>query len=143
MPRIAAVDFGLKRIGLAISDETGRIALPLKMVEAGLSLRKSAQNILAQLAPYEKQIKRIVVGMPLLLNGKKGEMAQLVDQFIEAFRKETSIPIETMDERLTSAGAQKALKECNYSRKEQTRMIDSASATLLLDAYLGKSTGII
>ena len=138
MARIAAVDFGLKRIGLAISDEKGTISFPLKMVLSGDSLRQSARNVLTALAPYAKDLGKIIVGLPLLLSGKRGEMAEQVDRFVDCLRKETTIAIETMDERLTSAQAEKALKECDYSRKERKAVIDSASASLLLQAYLDR-----
>ena len=138
MARIAAVDFGMKRIGLAVSDERSTIALPLKMALAGNSLQQSARNVMKALAPYIKEISKLIVGLPLLLNGKRGDMAEQVERFIAALKKETTIPIETMDERLTSAQAERDLKGCDYSRKERTQIIDSASATLLLQAYLDR-----
>jgi putative holliday junction resolvase len=138
MPRIAAVDYGLKRIGLAISDESGRIALPLKMVPAGQSLKESANNVLLALVPYKKEIAAIVVGLPLLFSGKRGDMADVVERFANALRQASPLPVETMDERLSSAQAERDLKEMAYSRKERTQMIDSAAAALVLQTYLDR-----
>ncbi|MBF8263259.1 MAG: putative HoLLiday junction resolvase [Parachlamydiales bacterium] len=139
MPRIAAVDFGFKRIGLAISDGSGRIALPLKMIAAGKSIKDSARLVLSALAPYEKELDMIIVGMPLLLSGKRGEMAEFAERFADALRIESRHKVETMDERLSSAQAEKALKEMDYSRKERTGIIDSTSATLILQSYLNRT----
>ncbi len=135
MRRIAAVDFGLKRIGLAISDAQGIIALPLKMVLAG---NTPIPNILAALAPYKHELQTILVGLPLLMNGTKGEMALLVERFAQDLQAACGLPIQCVDERLTSVQAERALKEMSKNRKERTKTIDSLSATLLLQAYLDR-----
>jgi putative holliday junction resolvase len=139
MPRKAAVDFGLKRIGLAISDEKARVALPLKMVRAGKSLKETARIVLTALSPYEGQIDTIIVGLPLLLSGKRGDMADAADRFADALQKETKMKIQMMDERLSTAQADRALKELDYSRKDRSQIIDSASATLLLQTFLDQA----
>jgi putative holliday junction resolvase len=139
MPRIAAIDFGLKRIGIAISDEKGRIALPLKLVLSGKSMRETVKNVLLALSPYEKQIEVIIVGLPLLLSGKRGDMALVAERFAQALQKETKIAVQMMDERLTTAQAERSLKELSYSRKERTDIIDSATAAILLQTFLDKT----
>jgi len=136
MPRIAAIDYGLKRIGLAISDESKRIALPLKLVLSGKSLRQTVLNVLNALTAYEGQIETIIVGLPLLLNGKRGEMAEAVERFTNALQAETKIPVKMLDERLSTSQAERSLKELSYSRKERTQIIDCASATILLQTFL-------
>jgi putative holliday junction resolvase len=136
MPRIAAVDYGLKRIGLAVSDESGKIALPLKMIAAGKNVDESIRNLLNALAPYSPQLETIVIGLPLLLNGKAGDMAADVQRFASALRGKTQVAVETLDERLTSSHADRLLKELDYSRKERSHIIDSTSALLLLQTYL-------
>lgn len=138
MRRVAAVDFGLKRIGLAISDAQGIVALPLKMVGAGKTHDATAQNILTALAPYKHELKTILVGLPLLMSGAKGEMAHIVERFAAALQSAAAIPIEYVDERLSTAQAERALKEMDKSRKERTKIVDSLSATLLLQAYLDR-----
>jgi putative holliday junction resolvase len=138
MPRIAAVDFGLKRIGIAVSDENKRIAVAQKMVLAGKNLQQTARLVIMALLPYQGQIERILIGLPLMLNGKIGEMAMAAKRFADALRKETDILIEMMDERLSTRQVERSLKEL-YTRKERTQIIDSASAALLLQTYLDKS----
>lgn len=133
MPRIAAVDFGTQRIGLSVSDETGKIALPLKMVEAhGI---KAAHIVLSALKPYQP-IATIVVGLPLMLNGKIGSMAEAAKLFAMELQKLCSCPVEMLDERLTSAQAERALKELSYSRKGRVKLVDSTAAAMILQTYL-------
>ena len=139
MPRTAAVDYGTKRIGIAISDEKGRVALPLKLVHAGNSLRETVGTVLKALSPYEGQIEAIIVGLPLLLSGKKGDMAEAAERFAQALRAQTTVTVKMMDERLSTSQAERALKELSYSRKNRTPIIDSASATILLQTFLDKN----
>jgi len=139
MPRIAAVDYGIKRIGIAISDEKGQIALPLKLVLSGKSLLETVMNVLNALAPYEGQIVTIIVGLPLHLNGKRGDMAEAAERFAKALQNKTKIEVIMMDERLSTTQAERDLKELSYSRKERTKIIDSASASILLQTFLDKT----
>jgi len=134
--RSVGVDFGFKRIGLAISDARGVIALPLKMVPAGKTFKQSSQNILMDLAPYLTEITRIIVGLPLLFNGKHGEMAKTVTEFGAVLEIEAGISIEYVDERLSSSQAERAFKEMNYNRKQRKHFVDSASAVLVLQTVL-------
>lgn len=136
MRRIAAVDFGLKRIGLAVSDFSGTIALPLKRVDAGKTIEASAQNVMNALKTYQGDLKVILVGLPLMMDGTKGEMALLAEQFAAALEKASNLRVECVDERLTSAQADRALREMEMNRKERSLAVDSVSAMLLLQAYL-------
>jgi putative Holliday junction resolvase len=136
MPRTAAVDFGLKRIGVAISDENGRVALPLTMIGAGKNLDESAGFVIKILSSY-LQIKTIIIGLPLMLNGQLGEMAKIAIQFADALQKLTPIPVQMMDERLSTRQVERSLGHC--SRKKRSRIIDSACAALLLQTFLDKN----
>ncbi len=135
MPRIAAIDFGTKRIGLAISDEKGRIALPLKMVLAGNSDAESIKTILSALSTFH--IETIVVGLPLLMNGKRGTMAEAVIRFAHLLQSQCQCSVITWDERLSSAQAERALKEF-ASRKKRSKIVDSTAASMILQTYLDK-----
>lgn len=139
--RIAAVDYGKKRIGLSISDERKIIALPLKLVDAGRNVQESSKNILHALTPYLAHLEKILIGLPLMMNGTHGEMAKEIERFTEILSTLTTIPIEFVDERLTSAQAERELKSLDYSRKERKSLVDSTAATLLLQAYLDRKTG--
>lgn len=133
MGRIAAIDFGEKRIGIAISDPNRKIALPLAMVEGG---RRAIQNIKAALPLSEVDL--FLVGLPLELSGKKGPMAQLVETFAQNLEKELQIQVVLVDERLSSKGAEVHLREISLNRKSRNAKIDIVAATLLLQTYLDK-----
>lgn len=136
MPRIAAIDFGLKRIGIALSDERKKIALPLVTVEGG---KKAVANTIAALEKKQGDIEKIIVGLPLLMNGEKGPMAKEVEAFAKALEIATGIPIEFLDERLSSKMADQRLRELSLNRKERTERLDMAAAALLLQSYLDKN----
>ena len=127
--RIVAIDYGSKRIGLAISDENQSIALPWTIVDAG---RNPVQSVLRALAPRLQEIERILIGLPLLLSGRSGEMAERASAFAAALQKELSIPIELFDERLSS----KQVERIALPRKGRSATIDSAAAALFLQSYL-------
>lgn len=131
MARVAAIDFGLKRIGLAVSDTQRKVALPVGVVEGG---KKAIQNIRAAL-PL-KEIDLILIGLPLEMGGKKGSMAALVEQFAKTLHEALGIPVQLVDERLSSKGADTSLRELSLSRKERTEKLDMVAALHLLQTYL-------
>ena len=131
MARVAAIDFGLKRIGLAVSDKMRKIALPVCVVEGG---KKALQNIRAAL-PL-KEIDLIIVGLPLEMSGKKGAMAKQVEEFAQMLHDALEIPVQLIDERLSSKGADVKLKEISLNRKSRNEKIDMVAATLLLQTFL-------
>jgi putative Holliday junction resolvase len=129
--KVAAIDFGLKRIGIALSDERKVIALPFETVEGGKS---AVQNVAKALKG--QKIDKVIVGLPLLLNGKKGDMAILVERFAIELEKELLSPVALFDERLSSKGAEQRLREMPMSRKERAKRLDSTAAAILLQSYL-------
>jgi putative Holliday junction resolvase len=131
--RIAAIDYGLKRIGIALSDSTGSMAFPFATVEGG---KKGAAHVMQALEKYKQEITKIIVGLPLLMNGKEGDMAQAVRLFVKELEALADLPILLLDERLSSAQADKSLKENLFNRKKRSSKIDMAAATLLLQNYL-------
>jgi putative holliday junction resolvase len=133
--RILAVDFGLKRIGLAISDENQLIATALPLLQTEKTFEKTVEKLLSQIKEFE--LERILIGNPLHLNGNRSQLNQEIDLFIEALKKRTSIPILLWDERLTTAQADRLLKEGNLNRKRRSQHLDSLAALLLLQSYLG------
>lgn len=128
--RVAAIDYGSKRIGLAISDENKRIALPWTIVDAG---RNPIQNVLCTLKPRLHEIELILVGLPLLMSGVSGEMAEAAKAFAAALQKELTIPIKMWDERLSSKQIERDLP---LRRKGRSITIDSAAAALFLQSFL-------
>ena len=131
--RIAAIDYGLRRIGIAISDDQKKIALPLQIVPGGSQAIEAIQKAFAEKLPH---IEKILIGLPLLLNGKEMALTAAVKQFAEQLHLALRIPIEFIDERLTSKWADSSLREIQLSRKQRTAKIDIAVATLLLQSYL-------
>lgn len=133
MGRVAAIDFGTKRIGLAVSDKDRKIALPVDVVEGG---KNAIKNIRASL-PL-KEVDLILIGLPIEMSGKKGAMAQTVELFAKNLQDALSIPVLLVDERLSSKGADMLLKEMSLNRKQRTEKLDMVAATLLLQTYLDK-----
>jgi putative Holliday junction resolvase len=136
MGRIVAVDYGKKRIGIAITDDKKLLSLPYKTVFSGKSIEESAKNILEALKEKFSEIEKMVIGLPLLLSGKKGEMAEKVEELKKELLKKVDFPIVLWDERLTSSQAHLIFKEVGISRKKRTKKIDLASATIILQSYL-------
>lgn len=129
--KIIAIDFGMKRVGLAISDENKIMSLPWRTIEGGLP------SVVSTLKTREKEIESIVIGLPLLMNGTKGEMASTVETFAKALEAALQIPVILFDERLSSKHAETSLRETGQSRKKCSEKTDQIAATLLLQSYLG------
>lgn len=134
MKKIVALDFGLKKVGVAISDATQTIALPLMTLEGGID--KVSQG----LAPRKSEIETIVIGLPLLMNGQKGDMAILVEKFAEELGKKLNLPVVLLDERLSSKHAATSLRETGLSRKKREKKEDQVAALHLLQCYLERSS---
>lgn len=133
LKKIVAIDFGTKRIGLAISNENKTMALPWTTVAGGLP------SAVATLQKRKDEIESIIIGLPLLMNGKKGEMAIIVEAFAKALEAALEIPVILFDERLSSKHAESALRETGQSRKKNSEKTDQIAAALLLQSYLEKS----
>ena len=131
--RVLGVDFGTRRIGLAISDAEGAIAFP-----AGTLVRRGLRRDLEALAALvsQREVRRIVVGLPLHMNGRRGPEAEAAAAFAERLAEATGLPVDLLDERWTSVQAERALREGGRRGKKQREAVDSVAATLLLQTYL-------
>ncbi len=134
MGRIAAIDYGLKRIGIALSDAGKKIAFPYRTVPGG---RRGIGEIATALKGQE--VEKVLLGLPLLMNGQKGDMALEVEKFAKALEEALQIPIILRDERLSSRGAEASLKEISLNRKQRSARIDETAATLLLQSFLDET----
>jgi putative Holliday junction resolvase len=134
MSRILAVDYGLKRLGLALSDENQILASPLQVLLASKTLQQTAEA-LVKIAEGHKASK-ILMGNPLHLSGKKSFLSDEVALFIQMLKQLTSLPIILWDERLTSAEAERTLKLGGVNRKKRTAVVDCLAAVILLQSYL-------
>lgn len=131
--RVLAVDPGSKRVGLALSDPTGTIAQPLSTVEA--SPLESLPQRLAEVAK-QSEAKRIVVGLPRRLDGTYGPEAKAARELAESVRKASGLPVELVDERLTTAAAERSMIAQGVRRAKRRATIDSVAAALLLQSHL-------
>ncbi len=134
MGRIVAVDFGLKRLGVALSDETKIIASSLKTLIAGKNSEETAKLLLQLLQEYS--IDKIIFGNPLHMNGSVSFLADEVRHFISIFEKMINIPISLWDERLTSVQAHRTMQLGGVSRKNRAKKVDALAAIILLQSYL-------
>ncbi len=138
--RVLGIDFGLKRIGLAISDERQIIASPYKTVQAEKKGEKTVQKILAAIDEIQTNlvcdIEEMIVGMPLMMSGKKGLLADEVNHFIQILSQATTLPIKIWDERLSTVQAERSLRESDMTRKQRTKVVDIVSAAIILQSYL-------
>jgi putative Holliday junction resolvase len=131
--RILGVDFGLKRVGLAISDETGTVAVPIDYIEG--SSDEGVSRAVVEVATG-RGASKVVVGVPLRMNGQTSQQTERTLRFITALGRATTLPVERWDERLTTAQAERALLEGNVRRKERKQKIDSMAAQIMLQSYL-------
>ena len=131
--RILAVDPGSKRVGLAVSDPTATIAQALTTVPA-----EPADTLVSRLAEIAKaqEARRIVVGLPLRLDGRRGPEAVAAKVLADRLRKESGLPVELVDERLTTAAAERSLIAGGMRREKRRLSIDGVAATLLLQGHL-------
>ncbi len=133
MARILAVDYGERRIGLAVSDELEMVASPL----ATLSRHNDADAVerIAELV-RKLQVSKIVVGLPVRTDGKQGEMEKRVRTFAEQLRQRTKVPVVLFDERFTTRIAEQVLLEADLSRRKRKQVRDRLAAVILLQSYL-------
>jgi putative Holliday junction resolvase len=131
--RILAVDWGERRIGLAVSDPTGVIATALPTLT--VTGRDDALTRVTAVAA-EREVERIVVGLPLLMSGERGEAARAAEAFAEALGRRAGLPVETYDERLTSALSARRLHERGVRTGRAKAKVDAGAALALLESYL-------
>lgn len=134
MGRILSIDYGTKRIGLALSDPTKTIASPFKAIQTGKNHEQTIVNLLKEISLQE--IETILIGLPLHLSSHASELSELVRQFAAALEEKTGLPIVLWDERLTSRQVERILIEGNVRRKKRIAHVDTMSAALILQNYL-------
>ena len=135
MVRIAALDVGEARIGVAVSDELGITAQPLGVVRR-VGGRRDLEALEQLLAPYAPG--RLVVGLPLEMRGSEGPQAARVRAFAEKAAAHLALPLEFWDERLTTVAAERTLLEADVSRRRRREVVDKLAASLILQGYLAR-----
>ena len=131
--RVLAIDFGEKRIGLALSDPLGFTAQGLETLQ-----RQNIKQVLSAIADLVKKnaVGEIVVGLPVNMDGSRGFKAEEVMKFVSQLESVAGAPVKTWDERLTSREANRLMVEEGLSRKKQKENSDRLAATLILQNYL-------
>jgi putative holliday junction resolvase len=134
--RSLGIDFGTRRIGLALSDPTGTLASPLPFLE-----NNGAQEVVSRLKELvaTREIETIVVGLPRNMDGTYGASAEKVRSFVAQIQPHISAKILTQDERLTTSQASRDLAQMGLSQKELRQKVDSSSATLILQQFLDRT----
>jgi putative Holliday junction resolvase len=136
--RILGLDLGSKRIGLALSDPEFAIALPEGTLERkGLARDLAALGKLVQ----ERDVKRIVVGLPIHMNGSRGPEAVAAEAFARQLAEATGLPVDLQDERWTTLEAHRALRATGHDARARRGYVDAVAASLLLRAYLERRRG--
>ncbi len=135
MKRIVGIDYGKVRIGLALSDPSQIIASPLKAVIAKPSLKETATLLVQEISMYEP-VEKIVLGLPLMMNGTESPSSKEVRELAKFLEGMTDKTIVLWDERLTTAQVERTLKEAKMRRKKRTQYIDAMAAAAILQNFL-------
>jgi len=144
--RAIGVDYGLARIGIAVSDESKMIVSPWAVIGTEKKIEETVQKVKAEIEKIEIEkgciVDVVVIGMPKHMDGRIGVLADEVLVFIEHLKKLTSAQMIPWDERLTSVQAERMLRESNMNRKKRSKSVDSVAAMIILQNYLDfKSLG--
>jgi putative Holliday junction resolvase len=136
MARILAIDYGERRIGLALSDPLGITAQGLPTVDT-----KKTKDVFLHIQQIikDREVKRIVVGMPRNMDGSIGFKGEEVEKFMGRLARKTGVEVIAWDERLTSVQSQKSMRQMGTKQKEK-EVVDRISATLILQSYLDSLT---
>jgi putative Holliday junction resolvase len=130
--RILGLDVGDKYIGVAISDAEGITAHGLKRIERP----HWASDLKDIIEGYQKEIDRIVVGLPRMLDGSVGIQAEKVLGFVEELKETVSLPVILWDERLSTVSAERAMLEAGMKGRKRKVLRDKVAATIILQSYL-------
>lgn len=131
--RALGIDFGEKRIGLAISDPAGRVAVPLDTLE-----RRNDRSALRQIAEIARRegVERLVLGEPVGLDGQRGPAAERARRFGERLAEISGLPVRLVNEALTTVAAQERLREAGVDYRRDPSRIDAMAAQVLLQEAL-------
>ncbi|MCX5679119.1 MAG: Holliday junction resolvase RuvX [Candidatus Omnitrophica bacterium] len=131
--KIMGLDYGTRRIGVAMSDE-----LLLTAQGSNTIFNNTPSETIAAIARLVKEngVVEVIVGLPINMNGSHGQKAKEVIEFTENLMKSVTVPVKTWDERLTTREAERALLEADMSRAKRKRLNDMIAAQLILQGYL-------
>jgi len=133
--RALGLDVGQKRIGVALSDIEGILASPLTVIDA-VDIEQTLSDISGLCDQY--QVERIVVGLPISMDGTLGRQAEVVQQFIGRLTDAVKLTIDTWDERLSSIEADRAMIAAGTKKDKKKILRDAIAAAIILQAYLDR-----
>ena len=128
------IDYGERRIGLAITDALEMIASPLETLQNDKAFLQKLKEIID-----DRNVDTVVVGMPLSMDGTRGPAAEKTERFVESLKAELEIEVATFDERLTTAQAQRWMISHDISRKKRAKRVDEMAAQMILQTYMDAS----
>jgi putative Holliday junction resolvase len=134
--RLAALDVGDARIGVAVCDELGLTVRGIGIVRR-VGGTRDLDAVGALVAPYEPS--RLVVGLPLNMDGSEGRQVGRVKAFAERLAAHLALPVDLWDERLTTFEAQQTLRAAGVSRSRRRQLVDQEAAAIILESYLARS----
>lgn len=132
--RALGLDLGSKRIGVALSDSDGTLALPYEVVQRSGDRERDHRRIAELVAETEAEV--VVVGLPYSLDGSSGPMARRYRAEARRLRATLAVPVETYDERLTTVTAERALRETDLSGRARRKVVDQVAAAVMLQSWL-------
>ena len=135
MSRIIGIDFGLSKVGIAISDPSGIISMPLETIR--YKNQKELIEVIKKIA-LEKNVKTLVIGYPLNMNFKENNMTEIIDKF-KIVMENNNFAIHLEDERLSSQYAKKIMIQQDIKTGKNKEMVDVLSASIILQTYLDLS----
>ena len=137
--RVLGIDYGARRIGLALSDATGTLASPWRMMMRPVSEAETLEKIVEQiehLLAGEDGLAAVVVGWPRRLDGSPTHQTPVVEAFVRALEQRVSVPVVLQDERLSSTEAESRLAVRERDWRKRKDKIDAAAAAIVLQDYL-------
>jgi putative pre-16S rRNA nuclease len=137
--RALGIDYGEKRIGLALSDATGLLASPWKQMPNDANAVAAARRLAGEVRRLQAEddgLAAVVIGLPRRLNGEANEQTGRVQAFARLLAQETAVPITLQDERLTSHAADELLAQRQRDWRKRKRDVDAMAAALILQDYL-------
>ena len=137
--RIMGVDYGDKRIGIALTDLMQIIASPLEVYQ-NKTLKEDIDYICKIIK--DNDVEKVVFGLPLNMDGSEGDRAKITKKFASLVAQQTNAEIVFQDERLSSIEADEILIKCNVKREKRKKLIDKLSACIILESYLNKKQGV-
>ncbi len=133
MARIMGLDVGDRKIGVALSDPGGILASPLTIIDR-VDEGKDINTILEII--NQRQVEKIIVGLPRSMDGSIGEQARKVEAFVQLLSQQTRLPIEFRDERLTTVSARRLMQAASTRKSKKKARDDAIAAALILQGYL-------